>query len=167
MSEITDNPAAGDESREWENFPTPPASVTFEGGRVEFCRMTPGNPDKGFVPGYHFRIFNSAGDDVGHVNVRVGDTEHVRLAAGHIGFGIDEEHRGNHHAANACLALAPWISSVHQQAWITVDPDNIASIRSIERIGGRFVDEVDVPEGDPHHERGSHRKKRFLWSPGE
>ena len=143
----------------------PPQSIEFEDIRVTFSSETHGDSSLGFVPGYHFRILNSEGSDVGHVNVRIGDTEHVRLAAGHIGFQITEEHRGNRYASKACLALASWISAFNDRILITADPDNLASIRTVLRIGGMFLDEVDVPKGDPHYLRGSHRKRRYLWNP--
>lgn len=132
---------------------------------MEFASITQGDSQQGFVPGYHFRVFNSDGLDIDHVNFRVGDTQHVRMAAGHVGFEILEKHRGNRYASKACLALAPWIATFNEPVLITTDPENLASIRTIQRIGGVFLDEVDVPEGDPHYLRGSHRKKRYLWEP--
>ena len=47
----------------------------------------------GLVPYYHFRIIDVDGTDVGHINFRVGDTEHVRVSAGHIGFEIADVFR--------------------------------------------------------------------------
>jgi len=145
----------------------PPPSTSFEDIRVEFVSITEGDPERGFVPRYCFCILNEAGTDIGHVNVRVGDTEHVRLAAGHIGFEIAEGYRGNRYASKACLALAPWIATFKEHVLITVDPDNLPSIHTVERIGGVFLDEVDVPKGDPHYLRGSFRKRRYQWNPGE
>ena len=150
-----------------EVLPAAPLSTVFDDIRVVFVSITEGDLQRGFVPGYHFRILNASGLDVGHLNFRVGDTEHVRLAAGHLGFAIADEHRGNRYASKACLALAAWIASFNEPLWITTDPDNLPSIRSIERIGGVFIDEVDVPRGDPHYLRGSLRKKRYRWNPGQ
>ncbi|RYG96815.1 MAG: GNAT family N-acetyltransferase [Alphaproteobacteria bacterium] len=144
-----------------------PPSTVFEDIRVDFVSTTEGDHQRGFVPGYHFRILNSDGVNVGHVNFRVGDTQHVRLAAGHIGFGISEGHRGNRYAGKACLALAPWLATFNERVLITADPDNLASIRTIQRIGGVYLDEVDVPVDDPHYLRGSHRKARYLWNPSQ
>ncbi|YCM44129.1 GNAT family N-acetyltransferase [Verrucomicrobiaceae bacterium 227] len=117
------------------------------------------------MPGYHFRIFDRKDVDVGHLNVRVGMTEHIRLAAGHIGFEIAAEHRGHGYAEDACLATASWIATISEEVLITVDPGNEASIRTIERIGGILIDEVEVPPGDPHFLRGSKRKLRYRWRP--
>ncbi len=139
--------------------------MDFEDVTVQFDRIMQGDPSRGFVPGYHFRILNSENADVGHINFRVGDSEHVRLAAGHIGFEIKETYRGRGFARKACLALEPWIAGVSSKVLITADPDNHSSLATIERIGAVFLDEVDVPECDPHYLRGSRRKKRFEWVP--
>jgi len=139
----------------------------YAGVTIIFNRMTDGDEVHGFVPGYHFKIINNLDEEVGHLNFRVGDSEHIRLAAGHIGFEINERHRGNGYAANACLALARWVSEVSGAVLITTDPDNLPSIKTIERIGGTFLDEVDVPQGDPHYSRGSIRKRRYQWKPSK
>jgi predicted acetyltransferase len=144
-----------------------PAPESLTHGRVKliFDTMTEGDEERGFVPGYRFRIVDDQDINVGHLSFRVGDTEHVRLAAGHIGYEVAEAHRGHGYAVDACLAVAPWISEISESVLITVDPDNFPSIRTVERIGATFLDEVDVPEGDPHYLRGSYRKRRYHWNP--
>ncbi len=146
-------------------LPQAPESLSHGGVKVVFDRMTDGDERRGLVPGYHFKMFNGQEIEVGHVNFRVGDTEHVRYAAGHVGYEVAECHRGHGYAADACLAIAPWIAEVSGTVLITVDPDNVPSIRTLERIGAVFVDEVDVPEGDPHFMRGAYRKRRYRWAP--
>lgn len=146
-------------------LPTPPAALFFEEVTLRFIRVVPGEPLRGMVPYYHFRILAVDGEDVGHINFRVGDSEHVRLCAGHIGFEIAEGFRGRGYALQACRAIAPFIRSVCGAVTITCDPDNIASSRTIERLGARFVDEILVPVGDPHYERGSRTKRRYRWMP--
>ena len=56
-------------------------------------------------------------------------------------------------------------SRINGSVLITADPENPVSIRTIERIGGVFIDEVDVPKDDPHYLRGSLRRRRYLWNP--
>src|SRR5208283_132500 len=100
---------------------------------------------RGFVPYYHFRILVADGTDVGHINFRVGATEHVRLCAGHVGFEITGTFRGRGFALQACRALAPFVRSFYESVTLTSDPDNFASIRTIEQLGARFMDEAAVP----------------------
>ena len=150
-----------------ESHELPQAPETLRHGKVKlvFHQITEGNKEKGFIPGYHFKIFNDQAEEVGQLNFRVGETTHVKFAAGHIGYEITPKHRGNRYATDACLALAPWVAEVSASVLITVDPNNIASIKTIESIGATYLDEVDVPEGDPHYLRGSLRKKRYVWEP--
>ena len=152
---------------EMKSLPEAPNSLTHGEVSLVFDRMTDGDETRGFVPGYHFKIFNNKAVEVGHLNFRIGDTAHVKYAAGHIGYEVAENFRGHGYAADACFALAPWIAQISPEVLITVDPSNTPSIRTIERIGASFIDEVDVPEGDPHFLRGSFRKRRYRWNPTE
>ena len=148
-----------------EQLPVPPESLSSGDVTLRFVRVVPGEPSRGFVPYYHFRILAADGAEVGHINFRVGNTEHVRLCAGHIGFEIREAYRGRGYALQACRAIAPFVRSVYQVVTITCDPDNLASMRTIERLGARFVDVVAVPPHDPHYQRGSRIKRRYKWNP--
>lgn len=148
-----------------EEFPTPPDTLSSGEVRLRFVRVVPGDLSRDFVPAYHFRILLSDGSDVGHINFRVGDTEHVRVCAGHIGFEILEPFRGHGYALEACRAIASFVRSFYGAVTITCDPDNLASIRTIERLGATFADEVPIPPHDPHFQRGSRSKRRYRWIP--
>ena len=148
-----------------ESLPLPPESFSFGDIVLRFSGIVPGDPARGFVPYFHFRIFAPDGSDVGHINFRVGDTEHVRVCAGHIGFEIAESFRGRGYALQACFAIAPFVESIYEAVTITCDPDNLASRRIIERLGAEFMDEVVVPANDPHYLRGSRTKRRYRWTP--
>jgi tagatose 1,6-diphosphate aldolase len=148
-----------------EPLPNPPESLSFGQVRLQFARIVPGNALRGFVPYYHFRIIVADGTDVGHINFRVGETEHVRLCAGHVGYEITGTFRGQNLALQACRALAPFVRSFYKSVTLTSDPDNSASIRTIEQLGARFMDEVAVPSHDPQYQRGSRSKKRYQWTP--
>ena len=148
-----------------ETWPTPPDDLAFGGVRLRFVQINPDDPARGLAPGYHFRILVDQGFDAGHVNFRVGDTDHLRLSAGHIGFGVRESFRGHGCAYSACRAIAPFVRTIYDAVVITCDPDNHASRRTIERLGARFLDEVPLPEHDPQYLQGSRRKRRYLWTP--
>jgi predicted acetyltransferase len=147
------------------SFPPPPDNLSFGQVRLHFVRILPGEPARGFVPAGHFRIIREDGTDVGHLNFRYGETEHVLVCAGHIGYEILPPFRGHRYAFQACCAIAPFVRSVYASVTITCDPDNVASIRTIERLGASFRDEVSVPPHDPHFQRGSRSKRRYTWIP--
>jgi predicted acetyltransferase len=146
-----------------DSFPIPCEPLSFGEVTLRFVRIVPGDDSRGFVPYYHFRIITADGVDVGHINFRVGDTEHILLCVGHVGFEIAESFRGRRFAFQACRAIAPFVRSFYETVTITSDPDNHASVRTIERLGAIFVDEVAVPPHDPHYQSGSRSKKRYRW----
>jgi len=148
-----------------ETFQPPPDVLSFGEVTLLFIRIVPGDPARDFVPAYHFRILVDDGSDVGHLNFRVGDTGHVRICAGHIGFEILKPFRGRGYAFQACRAVAPLVRSFYDAVTITCDPDNRASRRTIERLGATFTDEVPIPPDDPHYQRGSRSKRRYRWTP--
>jgi predicted acetyltransferase len=152
-------------ARAEESLLNPPETLSSGDVLLRFVRVMPGEPSRGFVPFYNFRILAADGSDVGHINFRVGDTEHIRVSAGHIGYEILEPFRGHGYALQACRAIAPFVRSLYSAVTITCDPDNHASRRTIERLGASFIDEVSVPPNDPHYQRGSRLKRRYTWTP--
>ena len=146
-------------------LPVPPKTLSAGGVTLRFVSLVPGAASRGLVPYYHLRILAADGSDVGHINFRVGDTEHVRICAGHIGFEVLERFRGHGYALQACRAIAPFVRSVRDAVIMTCDPDNQASMRTIEGLGATFIDEVAVPPHDPHYQRGSRTKRRYRWTP--
>ncbi len=150
-----------------QELPLPPADLALSCGRVSlrFSKILPGDAAKGFAPGYHFRVLIADGTDAGHINFRVGDSEHVRLIAGHIGYEIAEGHRGHGYAFEACRAIAPFVRKFYASVIITSDPENIASVKTIEKLGASFIDEVPIPPHDSHYLRGSRTKRRYAWRP--
>jgi RimJ/RimL family protein N-acetyltransferase len=146
------------------SLPEPPLTLSSAPVRLLFSKILPGDAIRGFAPSYHFRICVGR-VDVGHINLRMGDTEHVIGCAGHVGYEIAPPFRGRHFALSACRALGPFARSLREDLVITCDPENRASHRTIKLLGAVHLDEVPVPSHDPHYSRGSTRKLRFLWRP--
>jgi len=146
-------------------LPVPPETLSHGEVMLRFSRIVFGDAARGLVPYFHYRILIPVGMDAGHINFRVGDTEHVRRYVGHIGFEVSEWFRGNHFALKACLALAPFVRSVYKDVVVTCDPENLASRRTIESLGALFIEEVEVPPHDPHYASGARRKRRYAWIP--
>lgn len=138
----------------------PTSELAFDEVTLRLHEIVPGDSTRDFVPYYHFRILIADGVDVGHINFRVGNTEHIQLYAGHIGFQIEEALRGHGYALQACRAIAPLVRTVYKSVLITCDPENVASRRTIERLGAEFVDQISAasPEGQPRF------KRRYNWT---
>lgn len=122
---------------------------------------SPGDPARDWVPAYRFEM-RVRGELVGTASLRVGSTEYLERYAGHIGYGVELFHRGHHYAAGACLLLFE-LARRHgmRTLWITCNPDNVASRRTCERVGGELVDIVDLPADTDMYKEGERQKCRY------
>ena len=122
-----------------------------------------GDRVKGFVPSYGFVMLRAGdGHELGRISLRVGNPPQIVQYAGHIGYGVLEQHRGHHYAARSCRLLIP-LARAHglSPLWITCNPDNLASRRTCELAGALFVEIVDLPPESDMYERGERQKCRF------
>ena len=136
---------------------------------LEFLEHAGGGFDSGewapgLVPAYHFwmrRIGREAGrpEIVGGINLRIGDGPNIERVIGHIGYHVYPFARGRHYAERACRLLLPLAATCGiDPVWITCNPDNYASRRTCERLGGILTEIVAVPEDHPLHARGETEK---------
>lgn len=144
-------------------MPEAPEVLSGDHVKLRFDVIRPGDESKGHVPFYHFRIVNDDGTDVGHINLRIGDTDHVTFRAGHVGYEITPAYRGRGYAFHACKALASFIRSLRSEVLLTVDPLNLSSIRTIEKLGCTFLDEIAINPAEDAYKRGERLKRRYLW----
>lgn len=115
------------------------------------------------VPTYQFlMVHNSTGEILGNIRLSIGSTKHLEMFAGHIGYGVLPEHRGYRYASRSVLLLVPLAMDLGiNPVWITCDPENTASRRTLELAGAEFVEIVDVPEDCIIHQKGHPRKCRY------
>lgn len=118
---------------------------------------------RGWVPMYMFQIcVYPSGEVAGEINLRLGDTESLRLYGGHIGYGVRPRYRGRRFAARAVKLLLP-LARAHgmRELWITCNPDNLASRRTCELAGAEFVEIVDLPSYLDMYREGERQKCRY------
>jgi predicted acetyltransferase len=115
---------------------------------LRLAEKVPADHKRGFSPSYEFKAIHTfTGATMGEISLRIGRTYHERYFRGHIGFHIYEPFRGHHYAARSCRLLIP-IAKHHNldPIWITCNPDNYASKRSIELAGAEYVETVTMPD---------------------
>jgi predicted acetyltransferase len=94
-----------------------------------------------------FWVLNADGVAIGMVRMRHYLNDKLRFHSGHIGYFIRRDQRGKGYATEALrLALIELRKVGERRALITVNPDNVSSIRVIERNGGRLENVVTDPE---------------------
>jgi tagatose 1,6-diphosphate aldolase len=137
--------------------------------RLRLVDRRPADLPKGWVPCYVFDICSADTDErVGEIQLRIGDTDHMRLYGGHIGYVVHPKYRGRRFAARA-LRLILRLAASHglSELWITCNPDNIASRRTCEAAGAEFIDIVDLPPDIDMYQRGERQKCRYRLSLSE
>lgn len=119
------------------------------------------SPQRQLLPSYDFNI-EYLGKWVGNINFRVGNTLDILLYFGHIGYGVLAEYRGQHFAERACRMLIPLVQT-HKISplWITTTPDNYASRRTCERLGGRLIETIPLPVDYEINAGGKQSKCRY------
>ena len=128
---------------------------------LHLSERTLGDPARNWLPAYRFDM-RVNGRKAGAISLRVGSNEYIELYAGHIGYGVEYDFRGNHYAARACKLLFD-LARHHGMTtlWITCNPENVASRRTCELIGGELVDIVDLPPETDMYKEGERQKCRY------
>ena len=100
----------------------------------------PAIPEKGRVPEYKFEMRHESGAKAGSLGFRISLTEQLTSYGGHIGYDVEPAYRGANLAARSSRLLFP-LAVRHgiNELLITCAPDNIASRRTIEKIGGKLT----------------------------
>ena len=130
------------------------------------ARQVPADPTRGWQPAYEWQIVTT-GDNVavGELRVRLGYTNDLVFHAGHLGYGIVPDYRGRGYAAKACeLTEAVFRAHGMDVVWITCSPQNVASSRTLERLGCEYVATVDLPEHLDMYKRGDRQVRRYRWT---
>lgn len=124
-----------------------------------------GDPKRGRAPEYKFKILLHNTDvEIGHINLRLGNSEKVVNYIGHIGYGINEEYRGKKYSAKACNIIKNVIKDNSlNKVIITCNPDNFASRSICESIGAKLLEIIDIPTSSDAYSKIEPQKCRYEW----
>ncbi|MCL2647841.1 MAG: GNAT family N-acetyltransferase [Phycisphaerales bacterium] len=132
------------------------------------------DPDQQVAPGYTFWMrlgsqlplsFQDVFPPVsmaGSISLRLGHSVNLDYYLGHIGYHVLPPARGHHYAQRACQLLLS-LARAHGQKvlWLTCNPENLPSRRTIERIGATLVNIVTVPSDNSLYSQGDRHKCRY------
>ena len=121
----------------------------FREGELTLCLTSLEPHPMHGVPTCHFAMVHAESNELlGHINLRTTSGFELFVYSGHIGYEVEEKHRGRRYAARSVRLLFPLAKRLGlDPLWITCDPENAASRRTCELAGGRLVEIVDVPDG--------------------
>lgn len=123
----------------------------------------PGNTLLDFAPAYKFKMMLAGKSiEIGAIDLRINNSHHILMYAGHIGYSVYPAYRGHHYAARSVQLLLPLARS-HElnPLWITCNPDNFPSRRTCELAGFEFVEIVDLPPNTDMYLEGERQKCRY------
>ncbi len=120
------------------------------------------NGDDEMIPFYYYDIIRKAdGATVGKISIRIGNNFHSYYN-GHIGYEVFKEYRGNGYAYRASLMVLD-VARFHGMEFIymTCDESNIASYKTIEKLGAELVEICDAPKEYFGWREGMERQKIY------
>lgn len=121
---------------------------------LRLTKTTPAQPERAWLPVYFFDICLPDGTAIGRCDLRVGHN-HKTYIGGNIGYSVDAPNRGHRYAAKACALLFN-LARRHgmDHLYITCDPDNLASARTCEIVGGQYLETAKIPEDNDMYAQG-------------
>ncbi len=124
-------------------------------------RTSDANPEKDWVPAYHFSICLLDGTAVGACDLRIGHNQKLYYG-GNIGYGVEEPYRGHHYAGKACKLLFE-LAKQHDLGYlyITCNVANAASARTCEYVGGKLAAIEDLPEDNDMYKEGTRQVRVY------
>ena len=102
--------------------------------------------DDEMIPFYYYDILRKSDSaTVGKISIRIGNNFHSYYN-GHIGYEVFKEYRGNGYAYKASQMVLD-VARFHGMGFVylTCDESNIASYKTIEKLGAELVEICDVP----------------------
>ena len=120
----------------------------IEGDNIELRLIDTYKGGDGELPFYWWDIIQKSNNvAVGKISFRIGHNYHSYYN-GNIGYEVDEKYRGHHYALLACQLILK-VAQYHkmEKIYLACDYDNVASYKTIEKLGAKLIEEVVPPKG--------------------
>lgn len=113
---------------------------------------------------YYFDIYlHGTHTRVGYTDLRIGKSSYLYYL-GNVGYRIDEPYRGHHYAREAVKMVLPYARKKGmKELTITCDPENEASRRTLDGLGGKCLGDLSVPFGNPLYFEGYRVKRVYCF----
>ncbi len=129
-----------------------------------YClRQRPAQPEIGHVPDYLFEM-RIGEEKVGNISLRIGMVDSLYYG-GHIGYDVQEAHRGKGYAGRACRLLLPLIRAHgYKQILISNNHTNLASRRVCEKLGAELIRIAELPDWHDLYAAGQRLECVWVWN---
>lgn len=120
--------------------------------------------EKGTLPRYGFSIIHiNDNEDIGVIYFAVDNTRRQYLR-GHLSYGVSPDYSGNNYAMKACK-LIKQVALAHgfKHLFIGARYDNIASKKTIEKLGATLININDVPDDEIIQNLNTEKIDMYIW----
>lgn len=140
-----------------------PEEIPYDDIVIRLDGISKADYTRNYVPSHNFGIYLAKENiKVGQISFKIGIQELFKKYAGQVGYEVDEHYRGNGYATKALMALKKHLAHYMPYIYITCNPTNMASARTIEKAGGIFQEVVDVPKDSPAYEGEGSQKNIYI-----
>ncbi|MBP2022824.1 putative acetyltransferase [Clostridium punense] len=120
--------------------------------------------EKGILPRYGFSIIHiSDNTDIGAIYFAVDSTRRQYLR-GHLSYGVSPDYSGHNYAMKACKLIKK-VALAHgfKRLFIGSGYDNIASRKTIEKLGATLITINDVPDDEIMKNLNTEKIHMYVW----
>lgn len=120
--------------------------------------------EKGILPRYGFSIIHiNDNEDIGVIYFAVDNTRRQYLR-GHLSYGVSPDYSGHNYAMKACK-LIKQVALAHgfKRLFIGARYDNIASRKTIEKLGAMLITINDVPDDGIMQNLHTEKIDMYVW----
>lgn len=120
--------------------------------------------EKGILPRYGFSIIHIKDNtDIGAIYFAVDSTRRQYLR-GHLSYGVSSDYSGHNYAMKACKLIKK-VALAHgfKRLFIGSEYDNIASRKTIEKLGATLITINDVPDDDIMKNLNTEKIHMYVW----
>lgn len=120
--------------------------------------------EKGVLPRYGFSIIHiNDNEDIGVIYFAVDNTRRQYLR-GHLSYGVYPDYSGHNYAMKACK-LIKQVALAHgfKRLFIGSGYDNIASRKTIEKLGATLITINDVPDDEIMQNLHTEKIDMYVW----
>ena len=124
--------------------------------------------EKGYSPRYGFSIVHRKDDKAIGVVYFAVDTSRKQYLRGHLSYGVSPAYSGHNYAMKAC-ALMKRVALAHgfKRLFIGSGYDNIASRKTIEKLGAVPITSKDVSDSEVLQSLRADRIDMYVWDIAE
>lgn len=117
------------------------------------------------IPTVYYSIcLHNTNTKVGNIDIRLKMNEDMYYY-GHVGYNVYQKYRGHHYSYEACKLLFKEAKCRYHldELYLTCNPDNAASYKTLKKLNGELVEVIQVPEDHALYKQGDKMKCIFRY----